>query len=214
MAELVDGFTVREASGALGVSRVRIQHMITDESIGAELVGSRWIIPRHEVFRIQRLPRHSGRPYSPDTCWEIIDDLEAGRRPLGWLSEHWYRLTGRARHTTGRMLPDLIADVFDDQRVVLGGAHAAAIRGAATRPFHPPLDVYVADALASSYPFSIGLRPFTAEPNVTVHTVTHQQWENFGQSRTMSLVVAYLDLMEAGDRGAAEVYRLLQSGRQ
>ena len=85
---------------------------------------------------------------------------------------------------------------------------------AATRPFHPPLDVYVADALASSYPFSIGLRPFTAEPNVTVHTVTHQQWENFGQSRTMSLVVAYLDLMEAGDRGAAEVYRLLQSGRQ
>jgi excisionase family DNA binding protein len=213
MAELVDGFTVREASDALGVSRVRIQHMITDESIRAELVGSRWIIPRYEVFRMQRLPRHGGRPYSPRTCWEIIGDLEAGRRPLDWLSEHWYRLNGRARHTTGRMLPDLIADVFDDQRVVVGGAHAAATGGAATRAFQPPLDVYVADAFATKYVSSIGLRPFTAEPNITVHTVTDQQWEYFGQSRTVSLVVAYLDLMEASDRGATEVYRLLQAGR-
>ncbi len=214
MAELVDGFTVREASDALGVSRVRIQHMITDESICAELVGSRWIIPRHEVFRMKRLPRQSGRPYSPDTCWEVIDDIEAGRRPLDWLNEHWYRLVGRARHTTGRMLPDLIADVINDQRVVLGGAHAAAIRGAATRPFQPPFDVYVGDALARSYLSSIGLRPFTAEPNITVHIVTDQQRENFGSSRTVSLVVAYLDLMEAGDRGAAEVYGLLRSGCQ
>jgi excisionase family DNA binding protein len=213
MAELVDGFTVKEASGALGVSRVRIQHMITDESIRAELVGSRWIIPRHEVFRIQRLPRHGGRPYSPETCWEIIDDLDAGRRPLEWLSEHWYRLTDRVRSVTGRMLPDLITDVFDDQRVVLGGAHAGSIHGAATRPFQPPLDVYVADALASSYLSSIGLRPFTSEPNITVHTVSDQQWESVGQSRTVSLVVAYLDLMEGGDRGAAEVYRHLQSDR-
>jgi excisionase family DNA binding protein len=213
MAELVEGFTVREASDALGVSRVRIQHMITDESIRAELVGSRWIIPRHEVFRMQRLPRHGGRPYSAGTCWEIIDDLEAGRRPLDWLSEHWYRLTGRARSVTGRMLPDLIADVFDDQRVVLGGAHAAAILGAATRPFQPPLDVYVGDASASRYMSSIGLRPFTAEPNITVHIVTDQQRENFGQSRTLTLVVAYLDLMEAGDRGAAAVDSLLRLGR-
>jgi hypothetical protein len=45
-----------------------------------------------------------------------------------------------------------------------------------------------------------------------VHTVTDRQWEEFGQARTVSLVVAYLDLMEAGDRGAAEVFRLLQSG--
>jgi excisionase family DNA binding protein len=213
MAELVDGFTVREASDSLGVSRVRIQHMITDGSLRAELVGSRWIIPRHEVFRMKRLPRHSGRPYSPETCWEIVDELETGRRPLNWLGENWYRLTGRARHTTGRMLTDLIADVFDDERVVLGGAHAAAVRGAATRPFHPPLDVYVADSLAGSYLSSVGFRPFTAEPNITMHTVTDQQWEHVVQSRTVSLVVAYLDLMEAGDRGAVEVLHQLRSGR-
>jgi excisionase family DNA binding protein len=161
VAELVDGFTVKEASEALGVSRVRIQHMISDESIRAELVGSRWIIPRHEIFRIQRLPRHGGRPYSADTCWEIIADLDAGHRPIDWLSQHWYRLTRRARSATGRMLPDLITDVFDDHRVVLGGAHAAASGGAATRPFQPPLDVYVTDALTSSYLSSIGLRPCT-----------------------------------------------------
>jgi excisionase family DNA binding protein len=214
MAELVDGFTAQEASVALGVSRVRIQHMIADESLRAELVGSRWIIPRHEVFRLKRLPRHGGRPYSLETCWEIVDDLEAGRRPLEWLSENWYRLTGRARHTTGRMLPDLIADVFDDERVVLGGAHAAGLRGAATRPFHPPLDVYVADSSASRYLSSVGFRPFTSEPNITVHTVTDQQWEHLGQLRTVSLVVAYLDLMEAGDRGAVEAFHQLRSGRQ
>jgi excisionase family DNA binding protein len=214
MGELVEGFTVREAAEALGVSRIRVQHMISDNQLVAERIGNRWIIPRHEVFRSQRIPRQGGRPYSATSCWDIIDELSHGHRPLEWLHENWHLLFSRAGHTTGRMLPDLITDVYEDPNVVVGGAHAAADRGAAARPFTPPLDVYVAEPKASSYSIGIGLRPVTAEPNVTVHTVTSSQWELLSTSRTVNLVVAYTDLMEAGDRAAAEVYRELQIGRR
>ena len=214
MGILVDGFTVREAADALGVSRVRVQHMISDKQLVAERIGNRWIIPRHEVFRSQRIPRPGGRPYAAARCWDIIDELGHGRRPLEWLHENWHLLCGRASHTTGRMLPDLVADVYEDPNVVVGGAHAAADRGAAARPFTPPLDVYVAETKAVSYSIDIGLRPVTAEPNITVHTVTCSQWELLSTSRTVNLVVAYTDLMESGDRAATEVYRELQSGRR
>ena len=214
MGALVEGFTVREAAEALGVSRIRVQHMIRDHQLVAERVGNRWIIPRHEVFRSQRIPRTAGRPFTPAKCWDIIDELCHDRRPLEWLHDNWHLLCGRARHTTGRMLPDLIHEVYEDPNVVVGGAHAAADRGAAARPFTPPVDVYVADSKAVSYSIGIGLRPITAEPNVTVHTVTSSQWDLLSTSRTVNLVVAYTDLMEAGDRAAAEVYRELQFGRR
>jgi excisionase family DNA binding protein len=214
MGALVDGFTVREAAEALGVSRIRVQHMIRDNQLVAERIGNRWIIPRHEVFRSQRIPRTGGRPYAATRCWDIIDELGHGRRPVEWLHENWHLLRGRARHTTGRMLPDLIADVYEDPNVVVGGAHAAADRGAAARPFTPFFDVYLAETKAVSYSIDIGMQPVTAEPNITVHTVTRAQWELLSTSRTVNLVVAYTDLMESGDRAAAEVYRELQFGRR
>jgi hypothetical protein len=169
--------------------------MIRDNQLVAERVGNRWIIPRHEVFRSQRIPRTGGRPYTATSCWDIIDDLCHGRRPLEWLHENWHLLGGRARHTTGRMLPDMIDDVYEHPDVVVGGAHAAADRGAAARPFTPPLDVYMAETKVDSYAIDIGLRPVTAEPNITVHTVTSAQWELLSTSRTVNLVVAYADLM-------------------
>jgi len=214
MAALVDGFTVQEAAEALGVTRIRVQHMIGDGRLVAERVGNRWIIPRHEVFRCQRIPRTGGRPYSATRAWHIIDELSHGHRPLEWLRDNWHQLCSRASHLTGRMLPDLIDDVYDHPDLVVGGAHAAADRGAAARPFSPPLDVYVSVSNAESYTVSVGLRTVTAEPNVTIHTVSGHQWERLSASRTVNLVVAYTDLMEAGDRAADEVYRELQYGRR
>ena len=214
MGTLVDGFTVQEAAEALGVSRVRVQHMIRDHQLAAERVGNRWIIPRHEVFRTKRIPRPGGRPYTAANCWDIIDDLDQGRRSLDWLHDNWHLLSRRAHHTTGRMLPDLIADVYDDPTVVLGGAHAAAVRGAAARPFTPPLDVYVTDTEAAKYMSGTGLQAVTAEPNITVHAVISRQWDRLATSRVVNLVVAYIDLMESGDRGAAEVYRQLRAGHR
>lgn len=214
MGALVDGFTVREAAEALGVTRIRVQHMIGERRLVAERVGNRWIIPRHEVFRSQRIPRPAGRPYSSMRSWRTIDELSHGHRPLEWLRDNWHALCSRATHTTGRMLPDLIDDVYEDPDVVVGGAHAAADRGAAARPFTPPLDVYVSDSKAVSYSMAIGLQTVTAEPNVTIHIVSGQQWDRLSTSRTVNLVTAYTDLMEAGDRAADEVYRELQFGRR
>jgi excisionase family DNA binding protein len=214
MGALVDGFTVQEAADALGVTRVRVQHMIGDGQLVAERIGNRWIIPRHEVFRCQRLPRTGGRPYSATRSWSIIDELSHDHRPIEWLRDHWHMLRSRATHTTGRMLPDLIADVYHDPHVVVGGAHAAADRGAAARPFTPPLDVYVSDSKAVSYSMAIGLQTITAEPNVTIHIVTAERWDRLSADRTVNLIVAYTDLMEAGDRAADEVYRELRFGRR
>ena len=120
----------------------------------------------------------------------------------------------RAHQTTGRMLPDLIADSYDDTTVVLGGAHSAAVRGVAARSFTPPLDVYLADTRAAKYMSGIGLQAVTAEPNITVHSIASSQWDRLATSRTVNLVVAYLDLMESGDRAAAEVYRELRLSRR
>lgn len=214
MGALVDGFTVQEAADALGVTRIRVQHMISDGSLVAERVGNRWIIPRHEVFRSQRIPRTGGRPYSSARAWHIIDEITHGHRPLDWLRDNWHMLRSRAGHLTGRMLPDLIGEVYEHPDVVVGGAHAAADRGAAARPFTPPLDVYVSESVAVRYSTGIGLQAITAEPNVTIHTVSGHRWEHLSTSRTVNLVVAYTDLMDAGDRAADEVYRELQSGRR
>lgn len=166
------------------------------------------------MFRVQRIPRPGGRPYTAANCWDIIHDLDQGRRSVDWLHDNWHLLSSRAHHTTGRIFPDLIADVYDDPTVVLGGAHAAAVRGAAARPFTPPLDVYVADTEVARYVPGIGLQALTAEPNVTVHSITNRQWDRLATSRAVNLVVAYIDLMESGDRAAAEVYRQLRSGHR
>lgn len=205
---------MRQAAEVLGVSRVRVQHMIRDGRLRGEWAGNRWIIPRHEVFRAQRVPRVGGRPYSAGRCWAIIDDVYSGARPVEWLQDNWSQVAGRAQHTTGRMLPDLMSEVYDDQRVVLGGAHAAAMRGAVVRSFRPPLDVYVADTNSHAYMASIGMQMVTAEPNITVHSVSGDQWDRLNTARTVNLVVAYLDLMEAGDRAATEVYSQLVAGRK
>lgn len=63
--------------------------------------------------------------------------------------------------------------------------------------------------MADSYLSSRGMQVATAEPNVNAHLVDDEQWGRLAISRTVSLVVAYLDLMEAGDRAANEVYAQL-----
>lgn len=207
---LVDGFTVSEAAEALAVSRVRVQHMISNGLLPAERIGNRWIIPRHEVFRAQRLPRRGGRPLTAERCWQHIQDVCAGHLAPVWLAENWSRLNKRARHEVGRILPEVLPEVYDDPRVRLGGAHAAAVTGVAIRPFQEPLDIYVSDELAEAYKTEVGFRSVASEPNVTIHAVPRSLWAGIASEAVVALPVAYLDLMEAGDRAASEVLRYLQ----
>lgn len=209
MAELVEGFTVREAADTLGLSRQRVQQMIGKHQITAEQVGNQWIIPRHEIYRTQRIPRINGRPYTADNCWAVIDELDTGSRPLSWLQDNWYMLEARSEHATGRALPDVLTEIYDDRRVVVGGSHAASVAGAPTRARTPPIDIYIAQQDAPEYRAAIGLRTVTSEPNITMHIVTPERWGHLERHRTVNLVVAYLDLMEAGDRAADEVLRQL-----
>ena len=212
MAELVDGFTVRETASALDISRVRVEHMIRNGQFHPERIGHQWIIPRHEVFRARRVRRRSGRPFTPDSCWSVIDQLDTGSRPPTWLLDNWDRLSPRAVHTTGRMLPELIEVVFTDDHVVLGGAHAANAHGANARSQTPPIDLYIDERGAAAFMDQIGLRIATAEPNATIHAVAHAHWPRLAKNRVVSLAVAYVDLMEAGDRAAPEAHRTLSVG--
>lgn len=212
MAELVDGFTVQETASTLVVSRVRVEHMIRNGQFHPERVGNQWIIPRHEVFRAQRVRRRSGRPFTPDSCWSVIDQLDAGSRPPQWLHDNWDRLSPRAIHTTGRMLPELIGDIFTNDHVVLGGAHAANTHGANARGHTPPVDVYTDERHAADLMNQIGLRIATAAPNATIHAVAQAHWPQLATNRVVSLAVAYVDLMEAGDRAASEAFRALSAG--
>ena len=210
MAELVDGFTVQEAADSLGVSRVRVQHLIGKGNIAAERVGNQWLIPRHEIFRAKRIPRVNGRPYTAANCWSIIDELNSGQRPVTWLQDNWYRLGPRAIHRTGRVLPEIIDSMFDDRSVITGGAQAASHEGAPTRSQTPPVDVYVGDGAAERYLRKIGLRSITADANVTVHIVSDLRFESMESVDHVNLVVAYLDLREQGDRAAPDVYHALR----
>ena len=212
MTDLVAGFTVLEAASTLGVSRVRVEHMIRNNQFHPERIGNQWIIPRHEVFRAHRVRRRSGRPFTPDTCWSVIDELDIGSRSSAWLHDNWDRLSPRAVHTTGRMLPELINDVFTNDLVVVGGAHAANAHGANARGRTPPVDIYIDERKAAAYMKQIGLRIATADPNATIHAVPQQWWTELAKNRVVSLAVAFVDLMEAGDRAAPEVYRAFRIG--
>ena len=212
MAELVDGFTVQEAATTLGVSRIRVEHMIRNNQFHPERIGNQWIIPRHEVFRAHRVPRRNGRPFTPESCWSVIDELDNGNRSPAWLHDNWDRLSPRAVHTTGRMLPELIGDVFTHDHVVLGGAHAANAHGANARGNTPPVDIYIDERHAIGYMKHIGLRVATADPNATIHAVPQRWWTRLSKNRVVSLAVAFVDLMEAGDRAAPEAYRALRVG--
>ncbi len=214
--ELVDGFTVQAAAVALNVSRARVQAMISTGELIAERVGRQWIIPRHAVFAYAKNPRLTGRPFAEASAWHLIADLNRGLVPLDWLDSNRQKLTRRSDSLVGRALPELIDRLLRNRpsSFVLGGAFAAALHGAATRPMTPPIDVYVAEPDLSELADSIEFVELTATPNATLHVISAASWElaHF-ESGTTDLVTAWLDLIEAGDRSSDEAWRALL-GRQ
>jgi Helix-turn-helix domain len=209
MRVLVDGCTVRDVTARLGVNRSRAQALITSGALAAEKVGGQWIVPEAEVARLARIPRISGRPFDQSTAWRIIEQFESGERNHTGLYSMWGLLNSRSQARIGRVLPEFADMVQSPVDLRLGGRSAAAAHGAAVRPGLPH-DVYMAEANAPAFVRWSGFERVTSAPNVTIHVVTADAWKLI-ESREFPLVAAWLDLADAGDRGAAEAMFRLQN---
>ena len=215
--DLIDAFTVAEAAAKLNISIVRVRQMIAEGDLSAQRVGQQLFIPRHEVFLQSRLPRQAGRPYDESNAWDVINDVETKRLPFAQLKEgeRWYSLRKRAKRLTGSAYANLLTSGrLDGTPHFVGGAHAAAAWGAATRPETPPWDIYIRDVDEAATLSRIGFTKVARDPNVTVHVVNSLNWQKISQrddDRNVSMVVATLDLADAADRSAEEAWNQLET---
>jgi excisionase family DNA binding protein len=207
---LVDGCTVQEVSTRLGVNRARAQALVTSGVLAAERVGGQWIVPEAEVARLARIPRIAGRPLDQSTAWAQIDHFERGDRSIAALPAQWGALNARARTWIGRVLPEFADMASPPIDLRLGGTTAAHAHGAAVRP-GPPHDVYLAAGAVPAFVKWSAFERVTSAPNIVVHIVSAASWDLLAERDIIPLVAAWLDLADAGDRGATEAMFTLKN---
>ena len=199
---LLDGLTVREAAARMGVGRARVQAMIMRGELVAELVGGRWVLPVEEALRAGRIPRGAGHPLDEATAWQIIREIDSSTRKTTELLHLWGPLVARARSFIGWVLPENVGLVRCPVDVRFGGNRRAADLGAAVTE-SPPHDVYLAESTFDEFVDWAGFSRLTGSHNTRLHLVSADTWDGLGDG--VPLPACWLDLADAGDRGAAEV---------
>jgi excisionase family DNA binding protein len=198
----MDGLTVREAAARMGVGRARVQAMIMRGELAAELVGGRWVVPVDEAVRAGRIPRGAGHPFDEATAWRIIGEIDSGARSPLELSELWGALSTRAKSFIGWVLPehaDLAGCPVDIQ---LGGNRRASELGASVTAMYPH-DVYLLDSTFNAFADWAGFVRVAGTHNIRVHLVNSSTWQFLHTG--LPRAACWLDLADAGDRGASEV---------
>lgn len=99
------------------------------------------------------------------------------------------------------MHPGVLGDGLDDPDVRLGGRDAAIEAGAPLDPdgVH---DVYLPARRAGGWSKRLRARPEREQPNVWLHVVPDDAWDDVPPGRHLGLFVAWLDLADRLDRGA------------
>jgi hypothetical protein len=203
---VMEGISVAEAAGRLGVSAARVRARIAAGDLPARKVAGRWLLDPYEVARDE--PRPGGRPLSPRMAWALIALAEGGE-PLDVSAPERSRLRRRLRdEPTLRELADLARRRARTHRL---RAHPGALPRALAWPGAVPTGAsapgtdLVEVALAELYlpadqvdALVNGLRPRPAggDANLVVHTPAVDHWPF--TSGAGPLTVA-LDLWEAGD---------------
>ena len=202
MSVLVDGLTVQQAASRIGVGRARVQAMIMRHELAAEMVGGRWIVPLEEASRAGRIPRGAGHPLDEATAWRIIRQFEDGTRSADDLSRMWGALVARATSCIGWVLPDHADLAGCPIEFRLGGNRRASdLRVAVTSL--PPHDVYLPGSSFEKFVDWAGFSRVAGSPNIRLHIVSTDTWNDLGSG--VPLAACWLDLADAGERGAAEV---------
>ncbi len=202
MSVLLDGLTVREAAERMGVGRARVQAMIMRNELAAEMVGGRWIVPTDEALRVGRIPRGAGHPLDESTAWRIIGEFDSGERNVDELQLWWGPMVARATSFIGWVLPEHVELFGCPFEAHFGGNRRAAEIGAAVTE-RAPHDVYLAQSDFPDFADWAGFTRVTSAHNVRVHLVSVLTLEVLRVG--VPLAACWLDLADAGDRGANEV---------
>ena len=208
--------TLGEAARQLGVTRRRVQAMVSAGNLPAEKRGAQWFVPVSalRVDEHNRDPR-PGRPLAIHTVWEHIRTLSdqgsllAAREELDGFRR---RVRRRARHHAYYVHPGLLDELRHHEDVVLGGRDAAAAIGAPVDPGE--LDVYIADSRGEAILTDVGGRPaIDRNANVFVHFVADVEWPFEPGQRHTDSWVAWLDLEDRQDRAAMTLLDRMIGGR-
>lgn len=208
--------TLAEAARRLGVTRRRVQAMVSAGILPAQKRGAQWFVPVSalRVAEHNRDPR-PGRPLAVHTAWEHIRTLSAQGPVLAVgdeLDGFRRRVRPRARHRGYYVHPGFLDELRHRQGVVLGGRDAAAAVGVPVDPGN--VDVYLADSVAEAILAEVGARPaIGGNANVFVHLVADDDWPFQPGQRHTDSWVAWLDLEDRQDRAAMTLLDRLIGGR-
>lgn len=213
---------VSEAAITLDVAVSQIHRWIDTGVVASEIdaSGRHWI-PAHEVAYRSRLPgtARRGKPPSQQVLWlmlaEISDTSPLSATGAESLADRRF-FERRSTRRAGHALPEVIEELRDREDVVVGGVEAAAAAGAPVVAERPPWDLYVPSGLIDRYGTTPRLRRTAREVNVVLHfvedSILEQCRTQFGN--TMPPTVAWLDLADAGDRAAPEMWTRLTEDSQ
>lgn len=188
-----------EAAQALNVTRRRAQALVEKGQLRAHRVGGRWIIEAADVHQRRRTVARRGRPLNASTAW---NQLEHTTLPSDDNEQDALRrlVLTRAEHRNGYIHPSLIADVRSNERHVLGGRDAADAAGLPVGINDDDLDVYLRAADLDELTNAHVIRFDAAKANLHLHVVPAGVWPFTVDQRFTSLLVAWLDLADRGDR--------------
>ncbi|MGI8984644.1 MAG: hypothetical protein ACR2HM_08965 [Acidimicrobiales bacterium] len=140
-----------------------------------------------------------------------IRGLELGgpRPDLGALRSMTAVLRGRSGQRRLHVYPAAHPRMAGDERLVMGGAGAAASYGARVIVV-TPLDFYVRAGDQASV--IADYHPVVSTSNLTLRPVDDGLWPFGGDARMVGPVVSILDLFDAADRGAEEAATIWPTG--
>ena len=192
----------------LGVTRRRVNALISSGDVPAQRIGRQWVVDVDEFRRAaHNLQKHHGRPMTERNAWNAIQHGLPRGLTEAELDELRRRLRTRAEHHAMYVHPSLLQRLRKDPGVRLGGRDAA---DAADLPIERDdrVHCYVDAALLPAFGERYRAHPVAdGDANVVVHAVRDPaNLRGFG--RHLPLAAAWLDLEDDSDRAARLVLPL------
>jgi len=202
--------SVQEAAATLGISRQKVQQLISDGRLPAIRIGRGWQVSMVDVTRLRHTGRHAGRPLAAAQAWALLHDAErTGRvrthRGSAERSAEWLVNLVRRKSTTFRLHGlDTILDVIASE-VVPTGETAARVYGFAPSDSRQIVDGYIREPAARLVIARYALVPaIGADLNVLLRVVDPALWPFTRTRRTASELIAAVDMLDTpiDDRSA------------
>jgi excisionase family DNA binding protein len=207
----VDLLSLDQAASSLGVTRRRVQALVERGQLKAQRVAGIWLVEAADVHQRRRSSAKRGRPVKASTAWRLISE---NVMPIDPSAQDTFRrqVLTRAEHREGYVHPSIIADLRLKTTLVFGGREAADDAGLPVGLLNDDLEVYLTDAdfdaLVAEHVVKFG----AARPNLHLHVVADDAWPFLAHQRFVSLLVAWLDLADRGDRAERLIREQLLRG--